>query len=58
LELSKPVLLFQKLRGRKDKLIIYKEDIRYKEKERKISHLVVFVVDGLVLWQLKKDDSY
>ncbi|WP_038056632.1 VWA domain-containing protein [Thermodesulfobacterium hydrogeniphilum] len=37
---------FQKLRGRKDKLIIYKEDIRYKEKERKISHLVVFVVDG------------
>ena len=37
---------FQKLRGRKDKLIIYKEDIKYKEKERKISHLVVFVVDG------------
>ncbi len=37
---------FQKLRGRKDKLVIYKEDIRYKEKENKIGHLVVFVTDG------------
>ncbi len=37
---------FQKIRGRKDKLIIYKEDFRYKEKEKKIGHLVVFVVDG------------
>ena len=37
---------FQKIRGRKDKLIIYKEDFRYKEKEKKVGHLVVFVVDG------------
>ncbi|MBO8144557.1 MAG: VWA domain-containing protein [Thermodesulfobacterium sp.] len=37
---------FQVLRGRKNKLIIYKEDFRYKEKERKISHVVSFVVDG------------
>ncbi|MEN2994235.1 MAG: AAA family ATPase [Thermodesulfovibrio sp.] len=37
---------FQKLRGRKDSLVILDGDLRYKEKERKISHTVVFVVDG------------
>ena len=37
---------FQKIRGRKDKVIIYEEDLRFKEKEKKVGHLVVFVVDG------------
>ncbi len=37
---------FQILRGKKDRLIIYEEDFRYKEKERKIGHFVIFVVDG------------
>lgn len=37
---------FQILRGRKDRVIIYKEDFRYKEKERKMGHLVIFLVDG------------
>ena len=37
---------YQKIRGRKEKLVVYKEDLRYKEKEKKIGHLVVFVVDG------------
>jgi magnesium chelatase subunit D len=37
---------FQILRGRKDKLIIKEEDLRYKEKERKMRHIVIFVVDG------------
>lgn len=37
---------FQIPRGRKDKLIIYEEDLRYKEKERRMSHFVIFVVDG------------
>ncbi|QER41769.1 VWA domain-containing protein [Thermodesulfobacterium sp. TA1] len=37
---------FQIVRGRKDKLIIKEEDLRYKEKERKMRHIVIFVVDG------------
>jgi len=37
---------FQIIRGRKDKLIIKEEDLRYKEKERKMRHIVIFVVDG------------
>lgn len=37
---------FQILRGRKDKLIIKREDFRYREKERKMGHLVIFLVDG------------
>ncbi len=37
---------FQKIRGRKERVVIYEEDLRYKEKERKISHLVIFLVDG------------
>ncbi|GAB6182390.1 vWA domain-containing protein [Thermodesulfovibrio hydrogeniphilus] len=30
----------------KDSLIILDEDLRYKEKERKMSHTVIFIVDG------------
>lgn len=37
---------FQKIRGIKDSLIIKDEDIRYREKERRMSHTVIFVVDG------------
>ncbi len=37
---------FQKVRGKKDKLIISEEDLRFKEKERKMRHIVIFVVDG------------
>lgn len=37
---------FQKIRGMKDSVVIYDDDLRYKEKERKMSHIVIFVVDG------------
>lgn len=37
---------FQELRGRKEILLIHDEDLRYKQKERKMGHLVIFVVDG------------
>lgn len=37
---------FQILRNRRDKLVIYPEDIRYKSRERKTGHLVVFLVDA------------
>ncbi len=37
---------FQKLRGRTDLLIIRDEDLRYRQRERRMGHLVVFVVDG------------
>jgi len=37
---------YQRVRGRKEKLIIHKEDFRFKEKERKSSNLVLFVLDG------------
>ena len=37
---------FQKLRGRDGMLIIEKSDFRYKRKERRMGHLVLFVVDG------------
>lgn len=37
---------FQILRGKKDRLIIKREDFRYKEKERKMGHLIIFLVDG------------
>lgn len=37
---------FQIIRGKTDHLIIKEEDLRYKEKERKMRHTVVFVVDG------------
>ena len=37
---------FQNLRGRKEFLVIKPEDLRFKEREKKMGHLVVFVVDG------------
>lgn len=37
---------FQKLRGRKGMLIIRDEDLRYKQREKRMGHLIVFVVDG------------
>ncbi|RLG12851.1 hypothetical protein DRN73_01335 [Candidatus Pacearchaeota archaeon] len=37
---------YQKIRGKKDRLIIKEEDFRYKEKERKMRHTVIFTVDG------------
>ncbi|MGD0230157.1 MAG: VWA domain-containing protein [Syntrophorhabdales bacterium] len=37
---------FQHARGRKDVLVIKPEDLRFKEREKKMGHLVVFIVDG------------
>ena len=37
---------FQKARGRNGFLLIKPEDLRFKEREKKTGHLVVFVVDG------------
>jgi len=37
---------WQLLRGRKDAVIVKEEDLRFKERERKLKHLVIFVVDG------------
>ncbi len=37
---------FQKARGRNEFLVIKPEDLRFKEREKKTGHLVVFVVDG------------
>jgi magnesium chelatase subunit D len=37
---------YQRVRGRKDILIIEKDDFRYKRRERRTSHLMLFVVDG------------
>lgn len=37
---------FQVLRGRTDRVVIYPEDLRYRSRERKTGHLVVFLVDG------------
>ncbi len=37
---------FQKLRGRKGMLLIRNEDLRYRQREKRMGHLVVFVVDG------------
>ncbi|MCX8118449.1 MAG: AAA family ATPase [Desulfobacterota bacterium] len=37
---------FQAMRGRKDRLVIHEEDLRFKQRERKMGHLVVFVLDG------------
>jgi magnesium chelatase subunit D len=37
---------FQKARGRKGVVVIGPEDLRFKEREKKMGHLVVFVVDG------------
>jgi magnesium chelatase subunit D len=37
---------FQKARGRQGVVVIKPEDLRFKEREKKMGHLVVFVVDG------------
>lgn len=37
---------YQVIRGRTDSLIIHDSDMRFKQRERKMGHLVVFVVDG------------
>ena len=37
---------WQLLRGRKDAVIVKEEDLRFKERERRLRHLVIFVVDG------------
>ena len=37
---------FQIARGRKENLIIHDADLRYKQREKKMSHLVILVVDG------------
>ncbi|MFB3925832.1 MAG: VWA domain-containing protein [Syntrophales bacterium] len=37
---------FQRLRGRKEMLLIRIEDLRYKQREKRMGHLVIFVVDG------------
>ncbi|PIV23473.1 MAG: magnesium chelatase [Deltaproteobacteria bacterium CG03_land_8_20_14_0_80_45_14] len=37
---------YQKIRGRENTLLICEEDLRYRQRERKMGHLVVFVVDG------------
>ncbi len=37
---------FQKARGQGDKLLIEQEDLRFRQRERRMGHLVLFVVDG------------
>ncbi|HTP51415.1 MAG TPA: VWA domain-containing protein [Anaeromyxobacteraceae bacterium] len=37
---------FQAARGRKDRLLIEIDDFRYRQRERKMGHLVLFIVDG------------
>ncbi|RLB06335.1 MAG: magnesium chelatase, partial [Deltaproteobacteria bacterium] len=37
---------WQLLRGRREVVIVKEEDLRFKERERKLKHLVIFVVDG------------
>ncbi len=37
---------FQQERGRTERLIIERDDLRFKQRERKTGHLVLFVVDG------------
>jgi magnesium chelatase subunit D len=37
---------YQKMRGRKERLLIQKEDLRFKQRERKMGHLVIFVLDS------------
>lgn len=37
---------YQKMRARGDCLVIRPEDLRFKEREKKMGHLVIFVVDG------------
>ena len=37
---------YQKARGREEQMIIEKDDIRFCQRERKMGHLAIFVVDG------------
>jgi magnesium chelatase subunit D len=37
---------FQKIRGREEMLLIHDEDLRFKQREKKMGHLAIFVVDG------------
>jgi magnesium chelatase subunit D len=37
---------YQKARGRTDAILIREADLRFKQREKKMGHLVVFVVDG------------
>lgn len=37
---------YQKLRGREDRVLIEQDDLRFRQRERKMGHLVLFVVDG------------
>jgi len=37
---------FQNLRGRKEMILIEDEDLRFKQRERRMGHLVIFCVDG------------
>jgi magnesium chelatase subunit D len=37
---------FQQLRGRTGALLIRDEDLRYRQREKRMGHLVIFVVDG------------
>ncbi|MGB9628238.1 MAG: VWA domain-containing protein, partial [Thermodesulfobacteriota bacterium] len=37
---------YQRMRGRRDILLIQKEDLRFKQRERRMGHLVIFVLDG------------
>jgi magnesium chelatase subunit D len=37
---------FQQARGRRDRLRIEADDLRFRQRERKMGHLVLFVVDG------------
>jgi magnesium chelatase subunit D len=37
---------YQKARGREEQMIIEQDDIRFRQRERKMGHLAIFVVDG------------
>ncbi len=37
---------YQKIRDRRNMLVIHKSDMRYKQREKKTGHLVIFAVDG------------
>ncbi len=37
---------FQAARGRRSKVVIHDTDLRFKKREKKMGHLVIFVVDG------------
>lgn len=37
---------YQNMRGRTDRVLIEQDDLRFRQRERKMGHLVLFVVDG------------